>query len=225
MIKHIINILYPKKCTACSEILKNIDNFFCDECITLLNFSPLCECFVKYNECRNCKNNIFEKNISSFAYTGLSQDLIYKLKYGKRANIAKGMSFAMLKSIGGDIFRNSDYIVPIPVHRNRLKSRGFNQAYLIALGITKILKIQKPTNLIFRIKDTKPLASLSPSSRINMLEDAFYISKKYDIQGKTILLVDDIFTTGSTLNTCANILYKNGAKSVMAATFAIVKPK
>ncbi len=110
-----------------------------------------------------------------------------------------------------------DSIVPVPLSRTRLRERGYNQAELIANHIAKITE-KNLLNVLKRIKHTQAQANLSRKERIENVREAFVADNK--VNGLRIIVIDDVFTTGSTLNECAKALYKKGAKEVYGLTFA-----
>ena len=113
-----------------------------------------------------------------------------------------------------------DVLVPVPIHRERLQRRGYNQAELLSREITKRTHIPTESGLLFRTKNTKPLKSQSVSDRKNSLNGAFTAISVAD-NSKSIIIVDDIFTTGATIDACAGALYGAGAHSVHFLTLAI----
>lgn len=230
----VLELIYPPKCISCEDIipLKN-ERWICSNCKHLFNYIEgyICKsCGTKVDKenkkCVDCieANNLFTQNIPIFLYEDIIQDIIYKFKYGRKSYIGKGLGTIMVNRLllTSSIFYDIDYIVPIPIHKNRLKTRGFNQSEIIAKEISKATSIPMVRNLIFRIKDTKPQSKFSPLGRKNNLKDAFIVNKKYNLSSKKVLLIDDIYTTGITLNSCSQVLYKSGADEVRASTFSIV---
>lgn len=237
-LKFALDIIYPPKCIVCEEILPmpiDLGIFFCsDSCANALVLIDGITCTIcgapaeqDKEPCRECKNreNIFTKNIATFVYEDMVLDIIQKFKYAKKTYVARGLSLLMFKRLQNLDFGQVDYIVPIPIHKNRLKKRGFNQAALLAKNIADYSKRPVASQLLRRIKDTKPLSNFSPTGRQNTLKGAFAINKKYNVADKTILLVDDIFTTGATFNECSQVLYENGAKEVICTTLSVVEFK
>ena len=183
---------------------------------------PTCVCGLSVTEnCRDCDRHIFLKNTAAFPYQDMAQEIIFRFKYGKKAFMAPGIARLMVENVSPNIFQ-VDYIVPVPIHKNRLKKRGFNQAQLLSKYIGKLVNKGHTKDLLVRVKDTKPLSNFTPKGRENTLKDAFSLKEKYCIADKKVLLIDDIFTTGATLNACAQILYKHGAAEVNCLTFSAV---
>jgi ComF family protein len=116
--------------------------------------------------------------------------------------------------------RDIDLIVPIPLHKTRLRQRGFNQALLLASGIGKRFHIPLSYDNLVRLRATRPQVELSGEERIKNVAGAFSLVRPRDVRSKTIILVDDVFTTGATMNECAAVLKDAGAAHVMALTVA-----
>lgn len=148
-------------------------------------------------------------------------ELLHLIKYQNKQYL--GVEFGKLlgEKLKKDNMTDYDYICPVPVHHIRKRERGYNQAELIAQGVSQIINIIFIKNLLIRDKYNISQTTLSASERIKNVKKSFKFNKKYDIKNKTILLVDDILTTGSTLNNCALELLNAGAKKVDAATLAL----
>jgi ComF family protein len=149
-------------------------------------------------------------------------NLIYGLKYRgyTRIGLEYGEWLGEVVVSEGLIANNIsyNYIVPVPIHKIQKRERGFNQSDFIARGISKVLDVEIVFDLLKRIKYTSSQTQLDLKGRLQNMENAFVLNKKYDVAGKKILLVDDVLTTGSTLNNCALILLENKAKQVDIAT-------
>ena len=226
-INNILDFIYPPRCIACHELLLPFKNeFICQHCTGIFEpiVGPFCVCGLSAQNCGTCGSHVFTQNNGAFIYTGFCQDVIYKFKYAKKPFMAKGMANLMVNTIGEAVFSGIDYLIPVPIHKGRLRKRGFNQAELLASHLSAIVKVPVAKNVLTRIKDTKPLANFTPAIRKNTLANAFAVDKKRIIN-KRIILIDDIYTTGSTLNACAKVLYESGAASVSCATFAVVPKK
>ena len=172
--------------------------------------------------CQTCEDLIIIQNQAAFLYEGMAQEVILKLKYGKQPDVARGMATLMLTALGTACLTQADLVIPIPIHKKRLRTRGFNQADLLAKELCQQGGVKPPRPLLIRKKHTKPLSNFTPRGRVNTLKDAFLCQKHHLVAGKHILLVDDIFTTGATLNACAKVLLAAGAETVTSVTFAVV---
>jgi len=143
-----------------------------------------------------------------------------KFRSRKRAAYGLGHLLAVVCASWGI---DGDYIVPVPLHPSKLRKRGYNQAAVLATPIAKQLKITHAPHMLKRIRKTPPQSGLTPSAREQNLVNAFaFNAKKYNVENKKIFLVDDIFTTGSTMNACAQMLINHGASRVEAISLSIV---
>ncbi len=201
----LIDIIYPKRCLLCGNIISFGDK------------GPICE---------DCMKNVAyadpslqtDRGFSLFEYKGEIRKAIFHLKYD--GNKALGKSFATLlyeAFIKNKMPIDFDEIVPVPISEKRLKERGYNQTELIARELSALTKIPYSSGLI-RIKETAPQNDLGISERAENVKDAF--DTKGSFEGKRILLIDDIFTTGSTINECTRMLLKAGAADVKYCTVA-----
>ncbi len=162
---------------------------------------------------------------SFFAYEGTVAQLIKGLKYGKDMACLKAISElatpilpSLLNELNPRAYDLSDtLIIPVPLHKKRLKSRGFNQSLLIAKELFPTMKICPLT--VQKTVDTKPQSSLTGKERAKNIRGAFVIKKSL-LPFSYFILVDDVVTTGSTLKEIAKLLKKNGAKGIFALTIA-----
>lgn len=157
---------------------------------------------------------------SPFEYTKSMRKVILDLKFANckaYANLLADMMKDYLDSY--NIWNDFDYIIPVPLHKKRLKERGYNQSELIATEVAKYLNIPIRTDLLIRTKATKKQSSLVRTERVTNVQRAFECTEKCD--GKKILLFDDIYTTGNTVQSCARELSINGAAQICALTLAI----
>jgi len=159
-------------------------------------------------------------------YEGVMQKLIRKLKYDddrlvvRDINVLMQQAFLKLQS-EIDAFRNAHdaLIVPIPLHRSRERKRGYNQATLLAKGLADRNKLPVNSDVLKRVKKTKPQFGLNKQDRLENIDGAFSLGKT-DVRGKSIILIDDVFTSGATLTLCAKLLTTGGASNVAAIAAA-----
>lgn len=226
--KFLDHIFVPDcKCIVCGdEITRNSKYSMCAKCIkSLPDIKNPCEkCggnVISGSVCLNCKSNkpIFERTFVSFNYTPSISTLIYKFKYENAKYLAPYLSNFLINTYiasGIDV----DYIIPVPLSKERLTERTYNQAELLCVNFDKHLNIPVKTNIVERVKDTPHQTNLSRKERLTNLEKAFKVTSKKDVKGKTILIVDDVYTTGATLNEISKVLYSSGAKCVYGLTLA-----
>ena len=160
----------------------------------------------------------FDRNFAVFRYDKWMKKSIAGLKYEGRTEYASFYAEYMTRSFQGCMERlGIEMLIPVPSSKKRKRFRGFNQSELIAEKLSKKVRIPS-CSLLFREKDTKPQNALNPSERNMNLRNAFSMNKrmcaKLSVIPKCVALVDDIFTTGSTLNECAEVLKKYGVRQV-----------
>lgn len=223
----ILELIFPNKCIVCGKIIEfGRKNFLCAECKDLFKFiddkrCEKCSRPIENGElCSMCmqKNYCFDKNYSLLVYDELMHDLIVQFKFKNHPAIGRGLGKIMAQKFD----MNADFIIPVPIHKMRRRNRGFNQAEILAKEISKRTGIPLRLDILKRIKNTRAQWRLNPHERANNLKGAF-ASKNVD--GKKIILIDDIFTTGSTINECAQVLKTAGADKVFSYTLSITVKK
>jgi len=156
------------------------------------------------------------------AYDDISRSLAIRLKYGRKVAVAKTMARYMAPLVATDGER---LLIPVPLHRSRLWWRGFNQSALVAAELARRLGIRADALLLTRTRRTPPLKGMSALQRRKAVAGAFRVRDRSVIAGKTIVLVDDVLTTGSTAEACARALKRAGAARVELVSWArVVKP-
>lgn len=228
--------VYPRgyKCLCCGEELStNTLYSFCDRCMAKLPFNIGHTC-VKCSEpiggmgeyCIHCKNHkpYFKKNVSVFLYKHPIDGFIRKLKFDNGKYLAETLGNFM----AGEVVKlgvNFDYVIPVPLHPLRQKKRGYNQSELLCIPLKEKLELDVDSAILVKTNDTRSQAGLSRNERIENLEGAFKVSDNRKVKGKIILLVDDVFTTGTTINECSKTLLDAGAKEVYSITLAHANTK
>lgn len=228
MIDWLLELLYPIKCIVCGKITHD-KQYLCAACESDLHTTDdnvkckRCSRVMINNVCSNCKNNfVFDKNYSIFDYDGVIKDLIHDFKYNNHPELGRGFGNVMCKRLNAEFFSDIDYITSVPIHPLRNISRGFNQSEIIAKVISKRFDVPY-RNLILRIKNTKPQWELNKHEREDNLKNAFRVSLRDFVVHKNIVIVDDIFTTGSTINGCASELKRCGANKVISLTLSMTQ--
>ena len=180
-------------------------------------------------KCRECIKHphFFTKSVSPLSYEADIKRAIYDFKYNDKSHLYKLFGKLMVKSIVDNDLEYVDMIVPIPLYKDREKRRGFNQANLLAKYISKDLGIELVQKNLIRVENTKALNQLDRTERIKSITGVFDIKDKSIFMQKKILLVDDILTTGTTVDECSKLLLDNGAGEIFVATLAVTpnKPK
>ena len=228
----IIALFYPKKCVICNNILefKNIENYICNFCsknIPYIKGNTCNKCGVPIDNgilCQNCFNNsfAFDYGFSAFKYELVKKSLFrfkYKCVKSDGYGIAKIMVNYLLE-YHNDIIDNIDLIVSVPIHIEKMKEREFNQSEILAEFIAKELNISYIRDVLIRVRNTVPQNTLNINERKNNVKGAFKVNNLDVIKDKKIMVIDDIFTTGSTINECARVMIMNDAKQVIFFTYA-----
>ena len=233
IVKLILNLIFPLRCPVCDEILPIGNSYLCSSCQKKLVIirTPFCmKCGKQLNNfekeyCFDCnfKEHHFTRGRAVFDYRCIL-DGIYRFKYSNRAEYADFFAREIIRVLGDELKNwQVDAIVPVPLHKNRLKKRGYNQAELIGEKLSKITHIPMRNNLIIREKNTIPQKTLDYASRINNLKKAFKIVEN-DVKLSTIVIVDDIYTTGSTIDAVSMEFREHtNVKKIYFVTIAIGK--
>ncbi len=168
----------------------------------------------------------FERAMPSLAYGKLLRKAIHRFKYNGETGLAKLLGALMItcasssiKDLSESTLDNIDVVIPIPLHRNRLRERGFNQSLLLAKVAARAVSAPLDYKSLRRVRDTTPQIELRGKERAENVRGAFETESRVLLKDKTVLLVDDVYTTGSTIRECARILKKEGAR-VVALTLA-----
>lgn len=223
-----IDLLIPLRCAKCGIILEN-SHGLCADCWSLIPFitKPVCNCCGLPFEfeieegalCGACSHTQppYKTARSVFVYAAQSKDLILKFKHTDAIHSAPLFAEWMARLLE-DV--NNPLCIPVPLHWTRLFMRTYNQAGLLAQEIAKHKGWTYAPSLLIRKRRTPSQGHLSKKARLKNIERAFAVpeGKKKELLGKIIVLVDDVFTTGATLNACSKTLLKAGAKEVHAVT-------
>lgn len=238
MLQAILDMLYPVRCPVCGDIVIPKGNKICTPCESKLQLiaEPRCKkCSKPIDQeqseyCSDCKRKDyhFEYGYSLWVYDSIMKKSISDFKYNHKREYARYYIEKVILSYGNSIKRLApDAIVPVPIHKSKYRERGYNQAEILAKGIGKELEIPVLPQLLIRDKKTLPQKQLSDKERLKNLKEAFVVSNKalndYPKRLKRILLVDDIYTTGSTIEACTGELKRNGIEHVYFITLCIGK--
>lgn len=235
--KKLLHFLYPSACPVCGEIILPRGKDACAGCEEKLHtvHEPLCmKCGVmlQYWEeeyCPECKKTVhkFERNFAVWEYNNYMKASIGRFKFQGKTEYTffyVRHMVALYKSILQAL--QIDVIIPVPIHKHRRRERGFNQAELLAKELGKQLGLPVCTDYLLRIKKTKPQKELNAKERKKNLQQAFSCNKKRKKEAAAwnrILLVDDIYTTGSTLDACAAVLSLHGTRKIYGICVCIGK--
>lgn len=230
-----LDFLYPPRCPVCGEIIDSADreglyegnpgykNFVHKDCFEKLPFiiGNVCEkCGILMDSderyCTTCRERerFFDSCRGVFLYDGAAREAILNVKYLHKKEYCDFFSYAACERLSDRIGAIApDVILPVPVHPDRMKKRGYNQAAVLARGISSYTGIPVREDILGRNKNTQMQKALTPAERKRNLADAFTMEVPLP-EGTRVLLVDDIYTTGATVEACAALLKQNGASRV-----------
>lgn len=224
-----LNILYPRRCPVCHRILRDQKALICPECENV--FQPIKEGYclkcgspVKPEEeyCRDCagKRRSFDEGRGIFLYDQKMRRSLIRYKYYGSREYADYYAVSMYRYGRGNILRwKPDVIIPVPLHRRKLRMRGFNQSGILAEKLGIFLDIPVSEGTLRKIRGTRSQKKLDAAQRRKNLRQAFRAERRLD--GLTVLLVDDVYTTGSTVEAAAACLKEAGAKKVCFLTLCM----
>jgi len=226
-------LLYPPHCAVCGRSAdEDEDRYLCRDCIGAINFvqEPTCrKCghelgpfTKKAKRCINCRNTPlrFDRAVAAAHHAGAVRDLLLAFKFAAQ----KQNAFPLAKLLAArleatEILEEVQLIVPVPLHRSRQRSRGFNQARSLAERLGERLSLMVSPRVLRRVVNTPPQSrGMSLASRRANVKGAFVVRSPRAVTGKSVLLIDDVLTTGATTSECAGVLKRAGAKKVYVAT-------
>ena len=221
--------LFPSDicCIFCNQDLKiESDLPICDDCFKTLPFNNQTICLKcgKPKSTSNCQvclytKHYFDKARAPFIYDDKISSIIYKLKFGDGKYLAKPLAKLMYYEFIKSNFE-VDALIAVPIHEKTMKKRHFNQAHELLLNLNTHLNLPDLSTCLKKVAYTKEQARLEYNEREHNLDNAFKVIDKDKLKAKSILLIDDVFTTGSTCNTISKLLLKNGVKKVYVLTLA-----
>lgn len=222
----ILNIIFPKVCCVCERGIKKNEELICFRCRSNLPKTKF------LNDTDNELLDRFYGRLKlnfGFSYlyfykSGITQKLLHQFKYKSYPEIGvllgKWVGHELLKS---KICKHVDIIIPVPLHPRKERKRGYNQSQYFAKGISEITNIPTDFKTLARTHYDESLTHKTRIRRWKSIEHAFRVVNKKNIGNKNVLLVDDVITTGATLEACGNQILQRGAKSISVVTIAIAK--
>ena len=232
----ILDLIYPRYCLVCNSSLNHTDRrALCSECtnkVTFINQDTSCpRCGLDLGPyvqpdtlCQECHAHPprFTKAIAVAGYDGVIREAIHKFKYAKERVLLDELSGLLIARWQGvrHLVPQMDAIMPAPLYLGKLKERGFNQSQLLAERLSQSTDIPLEIDNLIKIRPTPDQAGLDSVNRKKNLIDAFEVTNSKAIDGKNILLIDDVLTTGATASEIARTLKKAGAKGVYVLVLA-----
>jgi len=231
-----IDIIYPPRCHICRSFISNdsrVKHHFCPDCLNgfLKIRPPLCticgmpfESFSEENHlCEEClrKRPFFNSLGAPYLYQGGIMDAIHQMKYAGKTYLAKSLG-PLLASFASKWLDNTEglLMMPVPLHPKKLRERGFNQSLLLARIMTPLLGTELDFLSLRRVIYTRSQTGLSSDERKRNVRRAFALIGQRVFKGKTVILVDDVATTGNTMNECARVLKRAGCEKVFCLALA-----
>ncbi|MBI3813303.1 MAG: ComF family protein [Nitrospinae bacterium] len=233
----ILDILLPAKCLLCGGLHdKGMENI-CLTCMDKIPFikEPSCaKCGIPFEILYSIEDNpdylcgrcraappLFDRALSACRYDDTVREIVSAYKYQNKPYIGKDLISIVFRFLKDKIAELSpELIVPVPLHIKRLKERGYDQSYILAEGVGRELNIPVSYKNLTRIRYTTPQVELSGNERLKNVKGAFSIKDEFEIKGKGILLIDDVFTTGATIRECVKVIRGAGADKVYVLTVA-----
>jgi ComF family protein len=223
-----LDLLLPPRCAACDNPV-SMHGQFCATCFARTNMigPPLCDrCGVPFAAveqgglealCPGCREHppLFRQARAALRYDEHARRLILPLKHGDRIELASILAPMMVRA-GAALLARAELLVPVPLHRRRLFRRKYNQAAVLAFAVGRLAGRAVIADAMVRTRQTDPLDEKSPEDRAREVAGSFEVrpSRSAQIAGRTVLLVDDVMTSGATANTCAAALLEAGAAAV-----------
>jgi len=221
-----LDLLLPPHCPTCDQMVDRA-GAFCADCFQKLDFisRPCCDrCGVPLTYaaalaaggcCADClvAPPVFRQARAAWRYDDASRRLVLPFKYGDRVDLAGVLAPPMARA-GADLLAAADLLVPVPLHRRRLLSRRYNQAALLARELGRLARTPVRLDALRRGRPTAPLAEMGAVERVAEVSGAFEVIRTPAIDGRAVLLIDDVLTSGATANACARVLLAAGAASV-----------
>jgi competence protein ComFC len=230
--RHVELLIFPSFCRLCSCPLgRPGEKIVCRDCLERLvpRRGPVCLCCGRFFEgagedhvCRRCLERppAFSVHRSCGRYDGLLKDLILLFKYRKYSVLGRALAGYAGESLGADdaLWQGADFLVPVPLHGKRKRERGFNQSQVLARELAKINGMKMLEGCLVKVRNVPPQTTLESAGRERNVRGAYAVRRLSKIEGKILVLVDDVFTTGSTLRECSLVLRAAGAREVRALT-------
>ena len=211
MLNNILELIYPNVCGICGKICKES---LCKRCAIEIEKYEI-------NLVNKNKKMYFNESMHIFKYNEMIRQRLIEYKFQDKSYMYKTFEKIILKNkkVCG-FLEKYDIIIPVPIHKKRRLKRGYNQTELIAKEICKNISLELKTDVLIKQKNIKAQSELNKNERKQNIKNAFEIKNINEIIDKKILLFDDIYTTGSTVNECSKILKKVGAKQIGVVTIA-----
>lgn len=207
-----LDLIFPPICGFCGKV---DTKYICNQCKRIIEKNAI-------NKVDNYDDKFFNKHLYIFKYEGIVREKIIDYKFQNKAYLHRTFAEAILENKENiEFIKQYDFLIPIPIHKERKKIRGYNQSELIARILSdEIEKIKLELNILKKYKNVVAQSTLDKKQRSENIKDVYKITDKQRVKDKKILLLDDIYTTGSTANECSRVLKEAGCKEVGIITIA-----
>ena len=226
IVNPILDFLFPRTCLKCQILLPDDKQYVCETCWDSIERVHPHHALYKDTRGKLVKAGHVDSLVSCCVFTtdGAFQSLVHEMKYGKFEKLGVWLG----GHLGEEIKRkgvHADYLIPIPLHKRKFRERGYNQAELIARGVSVVTGAPVRADLIRRRRFTETQTKLNIDERKKNMEDAFELlpGKEEEMRGKSVIIIDDVITTGATISSCAEKLKAAGAEHVVAASLALAE--
>lgn len=225
-ISDLLRLLFPIECFGCARSLNHGESHICSICLYNLPYTDhhlnpdnlVAKQFWGRLPCHAAMAMLF------FKKEGMVQQLLHHLKYSNQVEL--GISLGILlgeRLLCSPYYHHIDYLIPVPLHKKRSATRGYNQCEAIALGISQVLRVPVSNQHLFRRTATASQTKKSRLDRFENMQHAFELKYPEELKNKHLLLIDDVITTGATLEACGHVLLQSAPHKISIATLAFVK--
>ena len=232
LFRQVLDFALPPRCGGCGVVVDELDSF-CSDCWRKLDFlgaggCQRCGLPLQATDAETCAACLaqpprLDRIRAAVAYGEISRSIALRLNYGRKVALARTMSRYMQPLVSE--LPESAVLVPVPLHRGRLWQRGFNQSAMVATELSRRTGVPVAVDALRRIRSTPPLKGLNNRQRRRTVAGAFTANPKAELRGRTVVLIDDVMTTGSTANACARVLKRAGAERVDLISWArVIRP-
>ena len=221
MFQHLIDLLFPKTCVCCEEVLNEQEPHICGSCLLELPVIDLHDTLISSKLAGRIKP------ANTYAYLkfnklGKAQAILHELKYKDNQELGifigkRFFEYLFAQAIHLDL----DFLIPVPLHSKRFKTRGYNQAEAIAKGIANQSGIVLNTNILLKAKEATSQTNKGRTARLENMQNCFIIAPNIDLKGKNIGIVDDVMTTGATIEACCLCLEAAGVNKITILSLAV----
>jgi len=217
----VLNFIYPPYCIICKARLELGLTLICKTCWQSLPRIDNTQIQKHSRANLDFTESQITKLLAVWEFNDAVQQVIHEMKFFGKKSIAKflGREMADLMTHHKD-YLETDMIIPVPLHKTKLRERGFNQSLLLSQAISKLTNIPVNQKILKRIRYTKPQSKMNAFERQQNVKDAFRVIDPSTVKGKTVVLVDDVLTTGSTMRVCVESLDSAGVAKILALTAA-----